>query len=254
MQEGKCKGAVMEGESVWKNMKKKNEAEASGLEDEDWKTLRRIMRYISSCGLEKTEMETVRKEIIGMAQEARLRGKGLREIIGEEERKFADEILRAATGKSMGKGRGQVKGAAVCYIVYGAAFLWILGIWEVNHLLGVLSYEDTGGIITELFSDELGVSRWILGMMAFAGFSLAGGIWSLWHCGDRKRRTKQKGFGIIMLFAFIIKAGVLIGMASGWITVFAMLEWKFSLFGTVTIAGLFVSGLYLSGAAENKKE
>lgn len=87
----------------------------SSLEDEDWITLRKIMRQISCCEVDGGELEGIRREIIGMAKEARVRGRSLREEIGESERTFAEEIFRASTGREMAPGRKQLKGVGIFF-------------------------------------------------------------------------------------------------------------------------------------------
>ena len=100
----------------------------SSLEDEDWMTLRKIMRQISCCEVDEGELEGIRREIIGMAKEARVRGRSLREEIGESERTFAEEIFRASTGREMAPGRKQLKGVGIFFIVYGIVYLVHWGI------------------------------------------------------------------------------------------------------------------------------
>ena len=235
------------------DIEKKNNMDESGLTDEDWALLRRIIRYIRSGGVVEEEQENIRRELIGMAKESRMRESSLKDVIGEDVKKFAEDILFASTGKQMGKGRKQVKGAGIFFIVYGAVAVWILGIMVVNSFLSAISYPE----ILENFR-TMNIEKWdwwVIQEILFAIVSLAGGIWSVRRCGDRKRSKKQNIFGVVMVSYFSIRLILNLLFLLGIVFNIAVaLEAVFSLFGILPLCGSITSCIYLAGVKKNKNE
>lgn len=197
----------------------------SSLEDEDWITLRKIMRQISCCEVDGGELEGIRREIIGMAKEARVRGRSLREEIGESERTFAEEIFRASTGREMAPGRKQLKGVGIFFIVYGIVYLVHWGIrFLFFGMLNLMESYQGGGL---------------------DNFEQVFVIWGI----------KEIIAGICLLVYFgAILTEILIGYAAWsaavWIALDAIAYGVF----LIPLIGIIASGIYLSAVGRNKKD
>lgn len=224
----------------------------SSLEDEDWMTLRKIMRQISCCEVDEGELEGIRREIIGMAKEARVRGRSLREEIGESERTFSEEIFRASTGREMAPGRKQLKGVGIFFIVYGIVYLvhWGIRFLFFGMLNLMESYQGGGLDNFEQMYVIWGIKEIIVEISI-----LLIGIWTVRHCGDRRRRKKQKIAGICLFVYFgAILTEILIGYAAWSATVWIALDAiAYGVF-LVPLIGIIASGIYLSAVGRNKKD
>ncbi|WP_242948572.1 hypothetical protein [Blautia sp. Marseille-P3201T] len=68
--------------NIWKELKKENNAKALNLEIEDQKYLDKVKSYAINQGVGMTEMEIIRKDLIGMAEEAQKKWRAIRKISG----------------------------------------------------------------------------------------------------------------------------------------------------------------------------
>lgn len=234
---------------VWKNQEYIDD---SSLDDEDWKLMRKIMSQINCCEVSDEESRSIRRELIGMAKEASIRGKSLQEVIGESEDVFAEEIFRASTGREMAPGRKQLKGAGIFFIIYGVVYLLHLGVR--------LLFFGTGHLIEEYQSGGLsGFSQvffiWGMKEIVVELLILYIGIWTVRHCGDRSRRKKQEIIGscLLIYFLFLLIETILI-IAIGNVAIWSALDTISSLVGIVPLGGIIASGIYISAAGRNKND
>lgn len=234
---------------VWKEQEYVDD---SSLDDEDWKLMKKIMRQITCCEVSDEESNSIRREIIGMAKEARIRGQSLEEVIGESEDVFVKEIFRASTGREMAPGRKQLKGAGIFFIVYGVVYLL--------HLGGRFLFFGTGHLIEEYQSGGLSDFSqvffiWGIKEIVVELLILCVGIWTVRHCGDRRRRKKQEIIGscLLIYFLFLLIETILV-VAIGSITVWSALDMVSSLVGIVPLGGIIASGIYISAAGRNKND
>lgn len=54
---------------------------------------------------QEMKLTTKDRELIGMAQEAEIRGDSLRSVVGDDERSFSDELIRALLGTKLPEGK-----------------------------------------------------------------------------------------------------------------------------------------------------
>lgn len=222
----------------------------SSLEDEDWMMLRKIMRQITCCEVDEEEAQTIRREIIGMAKEARLRGRSLKEEIGESEQTFAEEIFRASIGREMAPGRRQLKGAGIFFVVYGSFYLLHFGlrflVFGFMNMMGVYQKgEWSSAHQISLF--------WIFKETIVELAILALGIWTIRHCGDRRKRKKQKIAGICLLIYFTVVLVEILLLVSGVLyTIWGVYDMIQYFAGIAPAAGIIASGLYLSAVGRNR--
>ena len=79
--------------NIWKELKKENNAKALNLEIEDQK-------YSINQGVGMTEMEIIRKDLIGMAEEAQKNGERLEKSLGDV-KEFTENLVKE--GRQEGK-------------------------------------------------------------------------------------------------------------------------------------------------------
>lgn len=75
---------------------KENERLEASLEQEDSEILKRAMRFFSGYPLSSMDVQIIRKDLIGMAQEARLRGECMQDMIGAELEAFCEAVLESS--------------------------------------------------------------------------------------------------------------------------------------------------------------
>ncbi len=76
-----------------RKLEKDNDIEMSTIEDHNKKTVRDIVRYLSSSSLSLFEVQVIRKDLIGMALQSDMEHSKLRDKIGMDEKAFCDAII-----------------------------------------------------------------------------------------------------------------------------------------------------------------
>lgn len=78
-----------------------NKIELAKLPESDWNVLGRMMEYMSSFRLSRFELEVLKKDLIGMAEEAQLERSTLSDKIGMPEKEFCDRLIESAGKRSI---------------------------------------------------------------------------------------------------------------------------------------------------------
>ena len=86
--------------NIWKELKKENDAKALNLEIEDQRYLDKVKSYAINQGVGMTEMEIIRKDLIGMAEEAQKNGERLEKSLGDV-KEFTENLVKE--GRQEGK-------------------------------------------------------------------------------------------------------------------------------------------------------
>ncbi|MFR3530109.1 MAG: hypothetical protein ACLTTZ_06270 [Lachnospiraceae bacterium] len=104
----------------------RNTLEAQNFQDEqilnkeNRKTLHKMMKYVRTFPLKSIEIEQIRRDLTGMAIEAQQRGTSLQAMLGENPRKFCDEIIYSIGGIKAPGGRKLLHIAGCYYQIIGA--------------------------------------------------------------------------------------------------------------------------------------
>ena len=80
-----------------------NFQDEQSLNKENRKTLHKMMKYVRTFPLKSIEIEQIRRDLTGMAIEAQQRGTSLQAMLGENPRKFCDEISHGLGGRIIGR-------------------------------------------------------------------------------------------------------------------------------------------------------
>ena len=70
-----------------------NDNQMTQLKESDTEILKQIMKYFSLYPVSSIDSQTIRKDLIGMAQEAEQRGESLQDMIGEDLKAFCEGVL-----------------------------------------------------------------------------------------------------------------------------------------------------------------
>lgn len=80
-------------ENELKQLKKYNNKSSQDLESEDRELIKQIIKYLSVARISSFESEILRKELIGMSLEARMRNEDLKSAIGTDKKSFCEDII-----------------------------------------------------------------------------------------------------------------------------------------------------------------
>ena len=84
-------------ENKLKQLEKENEDDFFRIRSEERrKEVSRMIKYISSSSLPLYQIQIIRKDLLGMAQEAERQELPLKDMLGVEPREFCDEIIENA--------------------------------------------------------------------------------------------------------------------------------------------------------------
>lgn len=84
----------------WKQLCKENNTRQSRLREKDQDVLDDVLSYLKSTNRNPYDLEVLRKDLIGMAEEAQDRGESLEDVIGPDRKDFCEglaETLRPST-------------------------------------------------------------------------------------------------------------------------------------------------------------
>lgn len=150
-------------------LKKENEKQSKQLRDNEERVINNIMKSMSIFKVNSYDAQVIKRDLIGMAQELKLRDSSFKEGIGEDIKEFTDEIINNSSGPSKIE-------ILLNFLIKLSAyfFVWHIGLtygaygglpWEVNPIIYslyigiVLIVFITEGIITPLFITEKGFKK-----------------------------------------------------------------------------------------------
>lgn len=177
--------------NIWKELKKENDAKALNLEIEDQRYLDKVKSYAINQGVGMTEMEIIRKDLIGMAEESQKNGERLEKSLGDV-KEFTENLVT--------EGRQEGKKDQIYYCIQEIGKSYLLVIALVFFLL-----------MTTDFNHFLGNSRFSLA--GFLGIFLLPCLISLWQMHTIGRFALVKKMGWILsavAAAFIVLPNLLI--------------------------------------------
>lgn len=82
-------------------LKTENEIQSKNLRDDDSRVIKDIMKSMSMFKVNSYDAQVIRRDLIGMAYEMKLRNSSLKETIGDDVKGFTDEVIKNSFGPSM---------------------------------------------------------------------------------------------------------------------------------------------------------
>ena len=86
-----------------KLLKKENDKISRWMDDEDENLIDSIMESLGIFRVNSFDAQVIRRDLIGMAEEAKLRGSNMKEVIGEDIRMTTYDIIRNSRGPNKGE-------------------------------------------------------------------------------------------------------------------------------------------------------
>ena len=82
-------------------LKTENEMQSKNLRDDDRRVIKDIMKSMSMFKVNSYDAQVIRRDLIGMAYEMKLRNSSLQKAIGDDVKGFTDEVIKNSIGPSM---------------------------------------------------------------------------------------------------------------------------------------------------------
>ncbi|MBU3178083.1 hypothetical protein KPL47_17285 [Clostridium estertheticum] len=79
-------------------LKEENEKQSIELREDDERNIKNIMKNMSMFKVNSYDAQVIQRDLIGMAQELKLRNSSLQEAIGDDVKGFTNEIINNSSG------------------------------------------------------------------------------------------------------------------------------------------------------------
>lgn len=181
-----------------------------GLGEESRKTLHKITKYIRNFAFTECELESIRKELVGMAQEAEMRGTTLDDMIGNDVEAFSENLIEASLGHGSLKGRKILKVTGTMMLLQGAWFAFCTGLF----LLVILifgsrgAWEMTGGVVNVFY---------VLAVFAvYTALYFRAGLLGRRRSADLKAAKSCFYYGAAILVLRLLNEGIALWSGNAW--------------------------------------
>ncbi|MFZ5351822.1 MAG: hypothetical protein ACOZCL_03740 [Bacillota bacterium] len=187
-------------------LKNENIKQSNSLCAEDKQTIKDIMKSMSIFRVSSYDAQVIQRDLIGMAQESRLRNSSLKEVIGDDIKGFTNEIINNSNGPCKTEillnlllklsGYFFVWFTALAFGAYGSLSWKANPIIYIYYVGVVLAIFMTEGMITPMFITEKGLKRKMQSLVSIAIFAALTSI--VFFLNDSQYTIDFKGGYIII--------------------------------------------------------
>lgn len=228
-----------------------NFSEESGLSRANKRIISKMFSYIQKFPLEEIAVEQIRKDIIGMAEEAEQRGEDFNSVIGNDRKEFCNQLISAMTEYEFPKGMRLLKIAGFYYRFqryYYTIFCGAVPLFTIIPLIFARQGEETRDIIISSVAVVINIVVGIISGMA------GDRAWNYSNDASKADVCLKWGFGLLFvrLLAFVFNYILNIRMTIPTIYLIyigrELTGWTIG----ALVFHLFWVGLYIIGARKNK--
>jgi DNA-binding ferritin-like protein (Dps family) len=192
-------------------LKEENEKQSIELREDDERTIKNIMKSMSIFKVNSYDAQVIQRDLIGMAQELKLRNSSLQEAIGDDVKGFTNEIINNSSGPC----KREIL-LNFLFKLSGYFFVWFTGLalgaygglsWEANPIIYlyyigiVLIIFITEGMITPLFITEKGIKKKLSSVFSLVLFVVFSTI--IYFLNDNLYTIEINGGYIIVISAIV---------------------------------------------------
>lgn len=192
-------------------LKEENEKQSRELMKDDKRVIKDIMKSMSMFKVNSYDAQVIQRDLIGMAQELRLRNSSLQEAIGDDVKGFTNEIINNSSGPC----KREIL-LNLSFKISGYFFVWFTGLafgaygglsWEANPIIylyyigAVLIIFVTEGMITPLFITEKGLKKNLSSLFSIVLFVVLTTI--IYFLNDNQYTREVNGGYIIVISAIV---------------------------------------------------
>ncbi|MBU3101726.1 MULTISPECIES: hypothetical protein [Clostridium] len=192
-------------------LKEENKKQSIQLREDDERNIKNIMKSMSMFKVNSYDAQVIQRDLIGMAQELKLRNSSLQEAIGDDVKGFTNEIINNSSGPC----KREIL-LNLLLKLSGYFFAWFTGLsfvaygglsWEANPIIyfyyigAVLIIFVTEGMITPLFITEKGLKKKLSSVFSIVLFLVFSTI--IYFLNDNQY-TIEINAGYIILISAIV--------------------------------------------------
>ncbi|MBX4267490.1 hypothetical protein [Clostridium estertheticum] len=192
-------------------LKEENKKQSIELRKDDERNIKNIMKSMSMFKVNSYDAQVIQRDLIGMAQELKLRNSSLQEAIGDDVKGFTNEIINNSSGPC----KREIL-LNLLLKLSGYFFAWFTGLafvaygglsWEANPIIyfyyigAVLIIFVTEGMITPLFITEKGLKKKLSSVFSIVLFVVFSTI--IYFLNDNQY-TIEINAGYIILISAIV--------------------------------------------------
>lgn len=192
-------------------LKEENEKQSIELREDDEQIIKNIMKSMSMFKVNSYDAQVIQRDLIGMAQELKLRNSSLQEAIGNDVKGFTNEIINNSSGPC----KREIL-LNLLFKLSGYFFVWFTLLaftaygglsWEANpiiylYYIGVaLIIFVTEGMITPLFITEKGLKKKLYSLFSLVLFIVFSTI--IYFLNDNQYTREINGGYIIVISAIV---------------------------------------------------
>lgn len=192
-------------------LKEENEKQSRELRKDDMRVIKDVMKSMSMFKVNSYDAQVIQRDLIGMAQELKLRNSNLQEAIGDDVKGFTNEIINNSSGPCkreillnlLLKLSGYFFGwfTALAFVGYGGLS------WQANPIIYlyyigvVLIIFVTEGMITPFFITEKGLKKNLYSLFSIVLFIVLTTI--IYFLNDNQYTREVNGGYIIVISAIV---------------------------------------------------
>ena len=199
-----------------KKLRKENNKSETSLSKSTNLVLTDMIVYLHSSDLCEYDIEIIRKELIGMAAEAQMRGQAFEEVVGEDYKGFCDDLIQNGRKKSK-----QEKFIEIAYVIVVG-----FGVLFVYEIVSQAIIAAVKGVSSDLLKMDISLGFVISSLCALIAANLVYLIFSKYAFELSKHKKYRIGSAI--LFAFVFTAMVAVRYFFNGVILFT-LNWLFPL-------------------------
>ncbi|MBW9151444.1 hypothetical protein [Clostridium estertheticum] len=192
-------------------LKEENKKQSIQLREDDERNIKNIMKSMSMFKVNSYDAQVIQRDLIGMAQELKLRNSSLQEAIGDDVKGFTNEIINNSSGPC----KREIL-LNLLLKLSGYFFAWFTGLafvaygglsWEANPIIyfyyigAVLIIFLTEGMITPLFITEKGLKKKLSSVFSIVLFVVFSTI--IYFLNDNQYTIKINAGYIILISAIV---------------------------------------------------
>ena len=181
-------------------LKEENVDRIANMGGEMWDQLAPVFRYLSISMISEFEIESIKKDLIGMAEEAELQHISLEEKLGIPAKEFCEDLIQSVRRD----GGGKSKAGEICMVFLSSVVRTLTFFWVLDNVFFV----EPGRI--NLFSFWFAV---ILGAIE------VGALVALKFAFDRRKRGMIEVGGLVLILICFFYGGIrnsFIVISRGW--------------------------------------
>lgn len=200
-----------------KKLRKENNKSETSLSKSTNLILTDMIVYLHSSDLCEYDIEIIRKELIGMAEESQMRGQAFQDVVGEDYKGFCDDLIQ--NGRKKSKQEKFIEMAYVLIVGFGVLFIY--------EILSKTIIAAVKGVSSDVLKMDISLGFVISSLCALIAANLIYLVFSKY--AFELSMHKKYRIGSVVLFSFLFTAMVAVRYFLNGV-ILCTLNWLFPMF------------------------